>query len=113
MQIEPSVPGFAPMNGALLVLQCLHVFWFTLIIKVPPTLPPPLPHPASPRPRPAACQVYRSVPWSTSPKIKNQHPFSLLPAQAVAKFVRGQELDDVREEEDASDDAQQQKSKKN
>jgi|EP01047_Picozoa_sp_COSAG01_P072389 hypothetical protein len=33
LQIEPSVPGFLPMNIALVTLQCLHVFWFVLILK--------------------------------------------------------------------------------
>jgi hypothetical protein len=31
--MNPLVPGFSAMNAALLVLQCLHVFWFTLIVK--------------------------------------------------------------------------------
>ena len=33
MQIEPQVPGFLPMNVALVMLQALHVFWFWLVIK--------------------------------------------------------------------------------
>lgn len=33
MQIEPTVPGFLPMNVALVILQCLHVFWFWLVLK--------------------------------------------------------------------------------
>ena len=32
MQVEPSIPGFGAMNAALVVLQCLHVFWFVLIL---------------------------------------------------------------------------------
>jgi len=32
MQVEPPIPGFGPMNGALVVLQCLHIFWFYLIV---------------------------------------------------------------------------------
>jgi len=28
-----NVPCFIPMNVALVVLQCLHVFWFVLLVK--------------------------------------------------------------------------------
>ena len=33
MQLEPPVPGFGAMNVSLVVLQCLHVFWFGLILR--------------------------------------------------------------------------------
>jgi len=36
LQMEPmngNVPCFIPMNVALVVLQCLHVFWFVLLVK--------------------------------------------------------------------------------
>jgi len=33
MQIDPPVPGFLPMNVALVILQCLHIFWFYLIVQ--------------------------------------------------------------------------------
>ena len=33
MQVEPTIPGFTPMNVALVILQCLHVFWFVLIVR--------------------------------------------------------------------------------
>lgn len=36
LQMEPmngNVPCFLPMNCALVVLQCLHVFWFVLLVK--------------------------------------------------------------------------------
>lgn len=33
MQVVPRIFGFTPMNCALVILQCLHVFWFVLIVK--------------------------------------------------------------------------------
>jgi hypothetical protein len=33
VQVVPPIPGIVPMNCALAVLQCLHIFWFGLILK--------------------------------------------------------------------------------
>jgi len=33
MQVEPAIPGFTALNSALVILQFLHFFWFSLIIR--------------------------------------------------------------------------------